>query len=79
MTRTMRRMTRHRAIIKRLGGYVALAEHLGLGPETVKSWNKWDRGIPPRYWVDIAKLSGLTPEYLQRTSPKPYPAQRRGG
>jgi hypothetical protein len=70
-------MTRHRAIIKRLGGYVALAGHLGLDAETVKSWNKQDRGIPPRYWVDIAKLADLTPEYLQRTSPKPYPAGRK--
>lgn len=72
------RMTRHRAIIKRLGGYAVLAEQLGLAVETVKSWNKCDRGIPPRYWVDIAKMADLTPEYLQRTSPKPYPAPRRG-
>ena len=78
MPRTIARMTRHRAIIKRLGGYVALAEVLGLGTETVKSWNKCDRGIPPRYWVNIAKMADLTPEYLQRTSPKPYPSSRRG-
>jgi hypothetical protein len=70
-------MTRHRAIIKRLGGHAVLADHLGLEAETVKSWNKWDRGIPPRYWVDIAKLAGLSPEHLQRTSPKPWPASRR--
>jgi len=56
---------------------VALADHLGLDAETVKSWNKQDRGIPPRYWVDVAKLADLTPEYLQRTSPKPYPAGRK--
>ena len=74
---TIRAMTRHRAIIRSLGGYVALAEHLGLGVETVKSWNKRDRGIPPRYWVDVAKLAGLTVESLQRTSPKPYPQARR--
>jgi hypothetical protein len=70
-------MTRHRVIIKNLGGHVVLAEHLGLEEETVKSWRKRDRGIPPRYWVDVAKLAGVTPEYLQRTSPKPYPAPRR--
>lgn len=70
-------MTRHRAIIRRLGGHVALADHLGLDAETVKSWNKTDRGIPPRYWVDVAKLAGVTPEYMQRTSPKPYPAPRK--
>ena len=71
-------MTRHRAIIRRLGGYAVLAEHLGLEVETVKSWTKWDRGIPARYWVDIAKLAGTTPEHLQRTSPRPYPSPRRG-
>jgi Putative antitoxin of bacterial toxin-antitoxin system, YdaS/YdaT len=70
-------MTRHRAIIKQLGGHVVLAEHLGLEIETVKSWRKWDRGIPPRYWNDIARMAGVTPEYLQRTSPRPYPAPRR--
>jgi DNA-binding transcriptional regulator YdaS (Cro superfamily) len=70
-------MTRHRAIIKRLGGYVALADRLGLDVETVKSWNKADRGIPPRYWVQIARLADLTPEYLQRTSPRPHAARRR--
>ena len=73
----MRHMTRHRALIKRLGGYVMVAELLGLDVETVKSWQKADRGIPPRYWVDIAKLAGLTPEHLQRTSPKPWPAARK--
>jgi DNA-binding transcriptional regulator YdaS (Cro superfamily) len=70
-------MSRHRAIIRDLGGYVALAEHLGVDVETVKSWNKRDRGIPPRYWVDIARLAGMKPEDLQRTSPKPYPAPRK--
>lgn len=70
-------MTRHGAIIRKLGGHVAIADHLGLEVQTVKSWNKPDRGIPPRYWLDIAKLAGTTPEYLQRTSPKPYPAPRR--
>ena len=70
-------MTRHRAIIRQLGGHVVLADHLGLGAETVKSWNKADRGIPPRYWMDVAKLAGVTPEYLQRTSPRPYPAGRK--
>jgi hypothetical protein len=70
-------MTRHRAVIKQLGGHAVLADHLGLEIETVKSWLKRDRGIPPRYWVDIAKMAGVTPEYLQRTSPKPYPAARK--
>ena len=70
-------MTRHRAIIRKLGGHVVLADHLGLGVETVKSWQKADRGIPPRYWVDIGKLAGVTPEHLQRTSPKPWPAGRK--
>ena len=70
-------MTRHGAIIRKLGGHVAIADHFGLDAQTVKSWNKPDRGIPPRYWLDIAKLAGTTPEYLQRTSPKPYPAPRR--
>jgi hypothetical protein len=37
-------MTRHRAIIRKLGGHVVLADHLGLDAETVKSW-KADRGI----------------------------------
>ena len=77
MSRNIVVMSRHRAIIKQLGGHAVLADHLGLDAETVKSWNKPDRGIPPRYWVDIAKLAGLTPEYLQRTSPKPYPAARK--
>lgn len=70
-------MTRHRAIIKRLGGTVALAELLGLDVETVKSWSKQGRGIPARYWMDVAKLAGLTPEHLQRTSPRPYPLARK--
>ena len=70
-------MTRHRAIIRKLGGHVAPADHLGLDAETVKSWSKADRGIPARYWLDVAKLARTTPEYLQRTSPKPYPAARK--
>jgi DNA-binding transcriptional regulator YdaS (Cro superfamily) len=72
-------MTRHRVIIQRLGGHVALAEQLGLDVETVRSWRKWDRGIPARHWVQIAKLSGLTPEYLQRTSPRLCPPRQKNG
>jgi DNA-binding transcriptional regulator YdaS (Cro superfamily) len=73
-------MTRHRAIIERIGGHVALADLLGLDVETVRSWRKWDRGIPARYWVEVARLSGLTPEYLQRSRPQlcpPPPPIRR--
>lgn len=64
-------MTRHRAIIKRLGGYVHLASIFGLEPETVKSWLKRDRGIPPRYWHKVAALDPeLTPAHLERTKPR---------
>lgn len=72
-----RMSSRHRAIIKQLGGHIVLAEHLGLNNETVKSWRKTERGIPPRYWLDVSKMAGVTVEYLQRTSPRPYPAPRR--
>lgn len=70
-------MTRHRAIIKQLGGYVELASLLGLHEEAVKSWAKLDRGIPARYWHRVAELAGVTPEYLRRSSPKPHAAIRR--
>jgi len=64
-------MTRHRAIIKRLGGHEHLASVLGLATETVKSWNKRDRGIPSRYWHRIAALDpSLSPSYLERTRPQ---------
>jgi hypothetical protein len=65
-------MSRHRAIIQRLGGYVHLAQIFGLEAETVKSWCKWDRGIPSRYWHRFGALDpSLTPGYLERTRPKP--------
>jgi hypothetical protein len=63
-------MTRHRAIIKRLGGHEHLANVLGLATETVKSWMKRDRGIPPRYWNRLASIDpSLTSTYLERTHP----------
>lgn len=68
--------TRHGAIIKELGGYVALARTLKLPEETVRSWNKPARGIPPRYWHRVADLAGLTAEHLRRTSPRPSPRRR---
>jgi YdaS antitoxin of YdaST toxin-antitoxin system len=70
-------MTRHRAIIRDLGGYVELASQLGLHEEAVKSWAREDRGIPARYWHRVAELAGVTPEYLRRTSPKPHAPIRR--
>lgn len=73
-------MTRHRAIIQRLGGYEHLASVLGLATETVKSWMKRDRGIPARYWHRIAALDPeLTPTHLERTRPQaPQPNGNRG-
>jgi len=51
---------------------VHLASILGLEIETVKSWMKWNRGIPPRYWHRVAALDpDLTPAHLERTKPKP--------
>jgi hypothetical protein len=68
-------MSRHRAIIQRLGGYVQLAQLFGLEIETVKSWGKCDRGIPARYWHRFAALDpNLTPSYLERTRPKRSPS-----
>ena len=64
----------HRAIIKRLGGHVRLAETLGLHEEAVKAWLKRDRGIPPRYWHEVAELAGLTTAYIAQT--KPHGRQR---
>ena len=67
-------MTRHRAIIKRLGGYVALADQLGLDAETVKSWNKQDRAASRRcYRVDVAKMARLSPEYPPAHQPEALP------
>lgn len=71
-------MSRHRAIIKGLGGYVVVANQLGLHEETVKSWLKCDRGIPARHWHRIAQLTGLTVAHLERTSPK-WRNGRNGG
>lgn len=61
-------MTRHGAILNKIGGRNTLASVLGLKPETVKSWYK--RGIPARYWHRVAALKpGLTIEHLERTKP----------
>jgi len=69
-------VNRHRAIIEKVGGYAKLASVLGLGLETVKSWQKCDRGIPPRYWHRVMALDpSLTAAYLERTAP---PRKLRG-
>lgn len=73
-------MSRHRAIIKRLGGYEHLASVLGVSSQTTKSWMKRDRGIPPRYWHRMAAIDpGLTPTYLERTHPQVGEPRYRGG
>lgn len=68
--------SRHAEIIQQLGGYVHLAGMFGLNPETVKSWTKWNRGIPPRYWHRVATMApGLTAAYLERTKPGAVPVR----
>ena len=42
-------------MIARLGGNVALASALGESPKAVSHWRK--RGIPARYWSDVAALA----------------------
>lgn len=62
--------TRHAQIVGQLGGYAHLATVLGLERESVRSWLKKQRGIPPRYWHRLARLNPeITPELLARTHP----------
>ena len=64
-------MNRHAAIVGRLGGVTRLASLLGLPEDTVQKWTI--RGIPARHWHRIiALIPSLTPEYLERTKPRPY-------
>lgn len=61
-------MTRHGAIIKRLGGYVRIANLLGVPEQTVKSWAKVGRNIPAKHWHRLSALApDLTPERLERS------------
>ena len=65
---------RHRRLIERLGGYVAVAEALGRHPSTVFRWQT--TGIPPSCWPTVERLAkaagirGATIQLLGRDSPR---------
>lgn len=48
-----------RKIIDRLGGYRAVARHLGIVPMRVHNWTR--RGVPARFWHRLVDLAAIVP------------------
>jgi hypothetical protein len=48
-------MTKHRAILERIGSYSAIAAALGVDHSTVWRWGEY--GIPPDRWLDLVDLA----------------------
>lgn len=46
-------------IIDRLGGYRAVASHLGIVPMRVHNWTR--RGVPARFWQKLVDLAAVVP------------------
>lgn len=73
----------HRTVVELLGDMTALAKALRISPaNSVASWKKPDRGIPPLYWPAICRLArrrgyDITPDDLARTSPSVRVRKRR--
>jgi len=69
-------MTTHE-ILRKLGGYRAVARALGAKPQRVHNWTR--RPIPARFWNDLAALPaahevGVTLEVIRAAQPAAHEA-----